>query len=387
VVLSVVACGCAGGAAVYSIPPETAELAAHRIERGPVYEPRLQPVRVPPPEVRFDELIASPLFEDSDFQAAVESWVNHWQTVAAPEVALYLGRLASFEHTIDSALAENDLPASLRYLPFIESGYNPTASSRARAVGLWQFMKPTAEQMGMEVTRLLDQRRDPIRSTEAAVAFLGELRVSFGSWFLALAAYNAGPTRLRRIIRQYAPGAVASDSLYWALRSRLPRETQTFVPKLMGAILVAAREVAGGEGLTERDQPFLFDAVRVPDATTLDVIAFAAESPLEEIERLNPQFVRGMTPPGRQSELRVPQGRGLMFAQNYADIPEDERVTFVEHPIEEGETLSHIAARYGVLVADLSAANPGLRPRYLRIGTLLTVPVAPSVRGVTIAGS
>jgi membrane-bound lytic murein transglycosylase D len=372
---------------VYSMPSETPALVAYPIEIGVVYEARLDPVRVAPPEVRFDELMASPLFDDPDFEAAVERWVDHWETEAAPEVPLYLGRLASFEHTIDLALAENDLPASLRYLPFIESGYNPEASSRARAVGLWQFMEPTAKQMGMEVTRLLDQRRDPIRSTEAAVAFLGELRVSLGSWFLALAAYNAGPTRLRRIMRQYAPGAVASDSLYWALRAHLPRETQTFVPKLMGAIRVAAREVARGQGLTERDRPFLFDDVSVPDATTLDVVALAAESPLAEIERLNPQFVRGMTPPGRQSALRVPEGRGLTFARNYAEIPEDERVTFVEHAIEAGETLSHIAARYGVLVADLTAANPGLRPRYLRIGSLLTVPVAPSVRGVTITGS
>lgn len=371
---------------MYSMPSETTPLLAYPIASDAVYEARIAPVRTPPPEVRFDELMASPMFDDPDFAAAVEAWVERWQTQGAPEVSLYLGRLASFEHTIDSALAANDLPASLRYLPFIESGYNPRASSRAHAVGLWQFMEPTAQQMGMEVTRLLDQRRDPIRSTEAAVAFLGDLRGSFGSWFLALAAYNAGPTRLRRIMRQHAPGAEASDSLYWALRPRLPRETQTFIPKLMGAILVAAPEVARGQGL-ERDQPFLFDDVQVPDATTLDVVALAAEAPLEEIERLNPQFVRGMTPPGRQSELRVPQGRGLTFARNYADIPEDERVTFVEHPIEEGETLSHIAARYGVLVADLNAANPGLRPRYLRIGAILTVPVAPSVRSVTTAGS
>jgi membrane-bound lytic murein transglycosylase D len=369
------------------MPAESPALLAYPIETGMVYEARPEPVRVPPAEVRFDELMASPMFGDSDFAAAVDQWVAHWQTVASPEVPLYLGRLASFEHTLDSALAEHDLPASLRYLPFIESGYNPQASSRARAVGLWQFMEPTAEQMGMEVTRLLDQRRDPIRSTQAAVAFLGELRVSFDSWFLALAAYNAGPTRLRRIIRQYAPEAELSDSLYWALRPHLPRETQSFVPKLMGAILVAGREAARGSGQAQRDQPFVFDDVKVPDATTLDVVALAAEAPLQEIERLNPQFVRGMTPPGRQSDLRVPRGRGLTFSRNYAAIPEDERVTFVEHRVEEGETLSHIASRYGVLVADLNAANPGLRPRYLRIGSLLTVPVAPSVRGVTTLGS
>jgi membrane-bound lytic murein transglycosylase D len=251
---------------------------------------------------------------------------------------------------------------------------------------MWQFMEPTAKGMGLEVSRLLDERRDPIRSTEAALTFLSDLRVEFGSWFLALAAYNGGPNRVRRVLRQYGSGAEPSDSLFWALRGRFPLETQDFVPKLLGAMLVASRPEVYGYERAAATEPFVFDAVTVPDATTLDVVASAAEVTLGDIERLNPQFVRGMTPPNRPSELRVPQGRGPTFERNYAEIPPAERVTFVEHRVEEGETLSHIAVRYGVLVADLDAANPGLRPRYLRIGTVLTVPVAPSARRAS-AGS
>ena len=384
VVLSLVACGCAGGAAAYTIPVPT-ELAFHPFD-GPVpYQPRLDPIRVPPPEVRPDALLTSPVMGDPDFAAAVGKWMDYWETEAASALPVILGRMASYEQTVDSAIAVNDLPHSLRYLPLIESGYDPAAASRARAVGLWQFMEPTAKEWGMEVTRLLDQRRDPIRSTEAAVAFLEDLRVSFGSWFVALAAYNAGPTRVRRILRQHAPGVEPSDSLFWSLRRRFPRETQDFLPKLVATILVASRTAASSE-LAEREEPFLFDAVSVPDATTLDVVAMAAGAPLDEVVRLNPHFVRGMTPPGRPSELRVPRGRGPTFVRNYAAIPPAERVTFVEHLVSEGETLSHIALRYGVLLADLSAANPGLRPRYLRIGATLTVPVAPSVRGASTGG-
>lgn len=370
---------------MYTMPLEAPQLLVPSIGGDVAWEARPAPVRVPPPELRFDEIMGSPLFGDPEFDAAVGEWVEYWQTEAAPAVPVFLGRMVSYQQTIDSALAVNDLPASLRYLPFIESGYDPRAASRSRAVGIWQFMAPTAEQMGMEVSRLLDQRRDPIRSTEAAVAFLTDLRGSFGSWFLALAAYNAGPTRVRRILRQYAPDTEPSDSLFWALRRRFPLETQSFVPKLMGAILVGAPQAA--RGVVEPADPFLFDDVTVPDATTLDVVALASEVPLDEIERLNPQFVRGMTPPGRSSDLRVPPGSGPTFDRNYAEIPVEERVTFLEHRVEQGETLSHIAVRYGVLVADLSEANPGLRPRYLRIGALLTVPVAPSVRGVASAGS
>jgi len=253
-------------------------------------------------------------------------------------------------------------------------------------VGMWQFMAPTAQGMGMEVSRLLDERRDPIRSTEAAVDFLAELHASFGSWFLALAAYNSGPNRVRRVLRQYAPDVEPSDSLFWELRSRFPRETRDFVPKLIGAILVAGQPAAYGYEPIESTPRFLYDPVTVPDATTLDVVARAATVSLDEIEWLNPQFVRGMTPPGRPSGLRVPEGTGATFERNYAEIPAEERVTFVEHRVEAGETLSHIAVRYGVLVADLNAANPGLRPRYLRIGSLLTVPVAPSIRGAASSG-
>lgn len=386
--LSSAAWGCAGGAAFGTAPASRSELLPHSIDNS---VPRPDPVRIPRTdirlaEIRLDELMASPVLRDPDFGAAVISWMEYWQTEAALAVPVFLGRMESFGQTVDSALAANDLPASLRYLPFIESGYNPGAASRARAVGLWQFMEPTAKELGMEVTRLLDERRDPVRSTEAAVRFLTDLRAGFGSWFLALAAYNSGPTRVRRILRQQAPGAEPSDSLFWALRGHFPPETREFVPKLVAAILVAGQPNVFGYEATPMD-PFVYDDVIVPDATTLDVVALAAESSLQEIERLNPHFVRGMTPPGRRTGLRVPYGRGGAFERNYAEIPPEERVTFVEHRVEAGETLSHIALRYGVLVADLEAANPGLRPRYLRIGAVLTVPVAPRLRRVTSLGT
>jgi membrane-bound lytic murein transglycosylase D len=164
------------------------------------------------------------------------------------------------------------------------------------------------------------------------------------------------------------------------VRPYLPRETRDFLPKFFGAVAVAGTPQAYGYRPRE-SSPLEFDVVEVPDATTLDVVARAAEVPDAEIVELNPQVVRGITPRGRAVALRVPEGQGEIFATNYARIPERERVTFVEHVVTGGETLSHIAVQYGVRVSDLQAANPGLRPRYLRIGARLTVPVAPSVRG------
>jgi membrane-bound lytic murein transglycosylase D len=225
----------------------------------------------------------------------------------------------------------------------------------------------------------VDERRDPEKSTAAAIKFLGGLHEEFDSWFLALAAYNGGPNRIRRVLNRYAPDTPGSDSLFWALRSHFPRETRDFVPKLFGAVVVASDPDRHGHAPAAHP-PFRFDPVTVPDATTLDVIARAASVSQEEIEHLNPQFVRGMTPPGRSSVVRVPLGRGAAFVTAYALIPANERVSFVEHRVASGETLSHIAIRYGVRVSDIEAANPRVRPRSLRIGTLLTVPVAPSAR-------
>ncbi|HUF75263.1 MAG TPA: transglycosylase SLT domain-containing protein [Longimicrobiales bacterium] len=333
----------------------------------------------PEVEVFIDEILASPVLRDPDFARALDAWVRYWRGPAAPALPGFLGRMASFEALVDSALAANRLPPSLRYLPFIESGYNPGASSRAAAVGMWQFMEGTARERGMEVSPLLDQRRDPVRSTDAAVGFLSELHAELGSWFWVLAAYNGGPNRARRILRTYADGETPTDSLFWTLRTRFPLETRDFVPKLIGAVMVAGDPEGHGVEPTFV-RAFRFDEVSVPDATTLDVVARVAGVSQAEIERLNPEYVRRMTPPGRRSTLRVPEGHGAAFEVAYALIPANERISFVMHRVAQGETLSHIAVRYGVRVADIEAANPGIRPRYLRVGRTLTVPVAPSAR-------
>jgi membrane-bound lytic murein transglycosylase D len=333
-------------------------------------------------EVRIDELVATSMMGDPEFRAAVDGWVRYWSQTAGEAVPDFLGRMESYASLVDSSLLAADLPPSLRYLPFIESGYNPRAASRASAVGMWQFMSGTAGGLGMQVSPLIDERRDPEKSTAGAIRFLGELRKEFGSWFLALAAYNGGPNRVRRVMNRYAPDTPGSDSLFWALRRHFPAETREFVPKLFGAIVVASNPNDHGHELNEHP-PFRFDAVTVPDATSLDVIARAASVDLADIERLNPQFVRGMTPPGLATIVRVPQGTGVAFAEAYALRPANERVSFVEHRVANGETLSHIALRYGVRVADIQAANPRVRPRALRVGTLLTVPIAPSARTVS----
>jgi membrane-bound lytic murein transglycosylase D len=202
-----------------------------------------------PPAVHLDhmdELLASPVLADVEFTRAVHWWIDYWTVYATRWFPGFLDRMALRGVSVDEALGAHGFPPSLRYLPLIESGYDPRVTSRSGAVGLWQLMPSTARGLGMVVNPVLDERRDPEKSTEAALRYLDTLHSEFGSWFLALAAYNSGPTRVRGILRRHAPGAPHTDSLFWALRNRFPLETREFVPKLYGAMFVASRPEAYG---------------------------------------------------------------------------------------------------------------------------------------------
>ena len=376
-VLGLSACG---GAVAH---PPPAPVPAPRTSLEPVLlEGTLLTVELSEPSVVVvvDPLRATPMLRDEGFTAEVDRWIERWSGSTAPWIAADFERMGEYASAVDSMLAERGLPGSLRWLPIVESGYDPVAVSSARAVGLWQLMEGTARGLGVRVSPLLDERRHPLRSTEAALTFLGDLHDEFGSWFLALAAYNSGPARVRRLLDQYAPLEPPSDALFWRIRPHLPRETRDFVPKLFAAIHIGEHPEAYGHP-RPTTRPLSYDEVEVPDATSLDVVARAAGVSQAEVERLNPHVVRGLTPPGARVSLRLPAGTGERFRSAYAAIPANERVTFTEHRVAAGETLSHIAVRYGVRVSDLQAANPGTRARFLRVGTVLTIPVAGRARG------
>lgn len=206
-----------------------------------------------------DELLGSAVLRDPEFAQAVHWWIDYWTGPASRWFPGFLSRMAERGTTVDSALAMHGFPPSLRYLPLIESGYDPGVTSRSGAVGLWQLMPTTARGLGLHVSSLRDERQHPELSTRAALEYLGSLRGEFDSWFLTLAAYNSGPTRVRGILRRHAPGEPHSDSLFWALRNRFPLETREFVPKLYGAMWVASRPDAYGFGAELEPAPALDD--------------------------------------------------------------------------------------------------------------------------------
>ncbi len=261
-----------------------------------------------------DELLASPMLHHPPFADEVGRWVGFWSGNFSKWMPSYLGRMSAFETMVDATLQERELPWSLRYLPVIESGYSPTAVSSASAVGMWQFMAATAQDFGIEVSPHIDDRRDPFVSTEAAADYLLRLREEFGSWFLALAAYNAGPERINGLLEKYLPDVEPSDAVYWALREVLPEETADFVPNLLGAIIVASDPAGYGYEVPTLE-PFLYEPIPIRGSITFETVARAAGTTRAEIERLNPEFLQGMTPPDREVELRLPVGSSVAFRQ------------------------------------------------------------------------
>ncbi|MEE9208544.1 MAG: LysM peptidoglycan-binding domain-containing protein [Gemmatimonadota bacterium] len=311
-----------------------------------------------------------PLAVLPDSNALVDRWIDYFQTRQPARFRTYLERAGRYEGMIRGKLRESGLPEDLLYLALIESGMNPYAYSRASAVGLWQFIRGTGRRYGLEISYWVDERRDPFKATDAAIAYLADLHDRFGSWYLAAAAYNAGEGRVSRGIRR------TGSTSFWRLADArvLRRETRNYVPKMIAAATIARNLDKYGFYGVEPEPPLDFEVVEVPDATSFDVLAKAAGVQEEEIKALNPQFLRGATPPKRTVQLRVPQGHATAFASNYAEIPPSERVTWLEHVVTRGQTLSHIAVRHGTSVRAIRAANGNVNPRRLRVGQRLVIP-------------
>ncbi len=357
--------------------------------RVPVEDPARTPVRSAPlAEPRdIDPILDSPWARTEEMEEKVQEWIVSFQGREASAFESTLSRMGRYEPMVEEHIRAGGLPASLAYLPIVESWYNPRAVSWVGAAGLWQFMPPTARGMGLKVDRLIDERRDPYLSTPLALEYLTYLHDQFGSWFLALAAYNGGPGRLDRILHRYNQSEITHDGIFMEILQQLPRETRNFVPRFLAAARIGSDPTAFGFPDVIKDAPLGFEEIVVPDATSLDVIARASGVEQEILEELNPQLLRGLTPAGVQTALRVPPGYGARFAEAYALIPPEERVTFLEHFVRSGETLTHIARQYGVPLDDLRATNPTIQPRRMQIGQRVVVPKAPSVRGRTGASS
>lgn len=290
----------------------------------------------------------------------VQYWIDYFSGRARWHFARYLERQGRYDSMIRHRLSEAGLPQDLIYLAMIESGFSHSIRSRAGAVGLWQFIPATARRYGLTVDAWVDDRRDPYRSTDAAIRFLSELNNRFGSLYLAAAAYNGGPGRVINGLRRFDVGEATGDAQFFALAdqtSAFRRETRDYVPKLIAAALMGKEpERYGFTGLT-RWEPLQYDSVEVRYSVGLDVLARLAGTTRDVMEDMNARFHRGVTPPDRRVWVRVPPGTADSVAARLEALPVADRVTLLYHTVERGETLSRIARHYGVTVADLRSAN------------------------------
>jgi len=338
--------------------------------------------------VDLDPILDSRVARDEHLQDRARFWEAFWTTRSRDHFERYLERMGQYHALVDAELEGRGLPASLRYLPIVESGYHHSIRSRVGATGLWQLMAPTARDLDLLVDGIVDDRRDPVASTRAALDYLTYLHGEFDSWFLALAAYNAGQGRVGRILDAHVPDrSLSGDEQYLHALPHLPAETREFVPRFLAAAALASDPEIHGLRPVDGSRALVYDEVLVPDATSLDVVARAAGVGEDDIVELNPHYLRGYTPPGQERVVRVPRGTSETFAVNYAQIPPDERVSFVEHQVASGETLSHIARRYGVSVGELQGANGNLDPRRLQIGQRLVVPLGGATAGAQVAAN
>src|SRR5262249_28688155 len=276
-----------------------------------------------------------------------------------------------YRDMILEALRRHHLPEDLLYVCMIESSYDPLDYSRAGASGLWQFMPANSRIYGLEINRWVDERNDPEKSNEAQMYYFQDLIDRFGTWHLALAAFNAGYGAVLRSLANYATNG------WWALLVReggLPGGSWVYVPKLTAAAIVGRTRGGFGSAGVVPDPPWEFDRVVVPKSVDLSTVARAAGVTVAEIKALNPALRRNRTPPGvADFALRIPKGTRERFAQAFPPLPGDWD-GYDAYVMRWGERFEDVARTYGVSPARLRELNGVKDPTEIRGGVTIVVP-------------
>ena len=300
----------------------------------------------------------------------VKFYLDFFQNEQKQTFARWLARSGRYLPMIKKQLQEAGLPLDLAYLPMIESGYSLTAYSRARATGPWQFISSTGRHHHLIINNFVDERRDPTKSTEAAISYLSELYSEFGSWELAVAGYNAGEGKIRNAIRRH------KTNDFWKLaKSRyLKLETKRYVPKLIAAIMIAKEPEKYGFSDIQYEKPLAYETVDVPRWTTIQAIAVASGVDYETLYNLNRELRQAITPPTSATyPFKVPPGKKMLVTQNLTRVRAIVATRFKDHVVKNGETLTKVCMHYKLNKITLLKAN-NLRSSSLTPGQHLRIP-------------
>ncbi|MFG6685339.1 LysM peptidoglycan-binding domain-containing protein [Mariniflexile sp. HNIBRBA6329] len=334
---------------------------------------------------RLTELSAKTPFNveyNPGLESVIKSYLKHRRESLQKLINLSAFYFPMFERELDN----HDLPLEIKYLAIVESALKPRAKSRVGATGLWQFMYTTGKMYGLDVSSYVDERSDPIKSTEAAAKYLSKLYEIFGDWDLALAAYNSGPGNVTKAIRR--SGGYQN---YWNIRHNLPRETAGYLPAFLATMYIF--EYAEEHGFTKPKPEVAYfetDTIRVKQMVTLDQISEATGVEIEELQFLNPSYKLDIIPvvKGENYTLRLPRtvigdfvtNEEHIYALAKAEFDKREKPmpqffeadTKTTHRVRSGEFLGLIARKYSVRVSDIKKWN-GLRSNNIKIGQRLTI--------------
>jgi len=303
----------------------------------------------------------------------VEHCIVLFQTTIREKFVTWLSRSGKYIPFMRKLLKEQGLPEDLVYMALIESGFDPYAYSRSKAVGPWQFIHRTGKRYGLKVNWWVDERRDPEKSTIAAAKYLKDLYEMFACWYLAAAGYNAGEYKIIRAMKRYR----TED--FWTLTKHqyLKRETKNYVPLMIAAAVVAKDPEKYGFTGIEYEEPLRYEKVKVPELTDLSHIAKACEISLEEIKDLNPELRRGVTPPNEpEYEIKIPFTKTGLFTRNFEAMQPLEKFQFRTHTVKKGETLRGIANLYRVDLDPLLEINYLKKTSSLSKGMDLLIPIS-----------
>lgn len=253
----------------------------------------------------------------------VQYWVKHFQTTGRRDFERWLARSTRFTPFILDQLDKAGLPKDIIYTAMIESGFSVNAQSSASAVGVWQFIKPTAERYGLKVNWWLDERRNYVKSTMAAIRYKKDLYQMFGSWYLVAASYNCGEQRIVNMIKKYG------TNNFWEMAqlNLLPKETTDYVPKIIAATLIAKAPALYGFRNINYEVPYEYDMANVPGGTDLHNLAqYLGVNPIY-MKELNPDLIHGFVPTHVQShKIKIPKGSSKLVSKYSHELSDRHRL-------------------------------------------------------------
>ncbi|MCK4664330.1 MAG: transglycosylase SLT domain-containing protein [Bacteroidales bacterium] len=347
-----------------------------------------------PDSVYMQRINELPVFIDLSYNKVVRNFIHLYTIKKRGLVEVMLGLQDYYFPVFEEILDANNLPLELKYLPVIESALNPRAVSRAGATGIWQFMYSTGKMYKLEINSYIDERKDPVKSTYAAVNFLKDLYNIYGDWILAIAAYNCGPGNVNKAIRRSG-----GKRNYWDIYYRLPRETRGYVPAFIAANYVM--NYYSEHNLTPQkiEIPVFVDTIMINEKLHLKQVSEVLNMPIKQLRDLNPQYRRDIIPAGKKSySLKLPVEYTMQFIDlsdsifdykdsvffnpniihnppeytRYVPKPPSKDHIKIYYTVQSGDNLGYIADWYNVRISDLRYWN-NIRRNLIRAGQKLVI--------------